>query len=123
MKIEMKKLLWIPLAIAVFSCSDDPKPIQACNVDNVFDLPWLDQEISEMEDSEFGREYNFIAMGIYNSQTIFEFGNCCPTCNSVYPVKDCTGNTLGAIGQNGITYDQITERKIIWKSSTNSCAI
>lgn len=106
-----------------FSCSEDSDPIQTCNVDNVLNQPWLQELIAETEQFEIGREYTFISMGTYNSQTVFMLKNCCPFCNSVVPVYDCSGNTLGTIGSEGISADEITDSEVIWKSSNNSCNI
>jgi len=111
------------LGLLAFSCSDDPDPIKACDVDNVLDMPWLAERIEELESSEFSRTYSSISMGTYNSQTVFISGNCCPNCNSVITVSDCSGNNLGIIGQDDISADEITDRKVIWKSSENSCNI
>ena len=121
----MKKLIYLStfLGLFAFSCSDDPKPIQACNVDNVLEMPWLEEEITELEDSEFGREYVVISMAMYNSQPVFIVANCCPTCNSVVTVRDCGGNYLGWIGQDGISADEIKDRKVIWRSSENACNV
>lgn len=106
-----------------FSCSDDTDPIRACNVENVLDLSWLQELIAQTEKFEIGRDYTFISMGIYDSQTVFLLNNCCPLCNSIVPVYDCSGNTLGTIGSEGISADEITDLKVIWKSSNNSCNI
>lgn len=109
--------------LLAFSCSDDPDPIRACNVDNVLDLPWLQERAAEIESSGFGREFSYISMGTYDSQTVFVLGNCCAFCLSIFPVYDCSGNPLGPIGPEGIAWDEITDRKVIWKSSMNSCTI
>ncbi|GAB3219082.1 hypothetical protein GCM10027454_07910 [Algoriphagus aestuariicola] len=121
----MKKLLYSLsfLVLLTVSCSDDPDPIRACNVENAMDLVWLQELIVETEEFEIGRDYSFITMGIYDSQTVFVLQNCCPLCNSVYPVYDCSGNSLGVIGSAGVPFEEITDRKVIWKSSNNSCNI
>ena len=121
----MKNLffLFAFLGLVTFSCSDDPVPIQACNVDDVMDLPWLQELTAETEEFEIGMNYSYITMGTYDSQTVFVLQNCCPNCQSVFPVYDCSGNQLGLIGADGIVWDEISDRKVIWKSSMNSCNI
>lgn len=122
----MKKipLLLIFSCLLAFSCSDEDVSIQSCNVDNVLtDLPWLHQKIEESEQSDFSREYNFITIGTLDSKSVFVFQNCCPFCNSVYVVYDCRGNTLGIIGSDGLTMEAIADKRVIWKSSDNSCNI
>ena len=121
----MKKLIYafVFLGLLTFSCSDDSDPIRACNVDNVLDLPWLEELIAETEEFEIGRDYSFITMGTYQSQTVFVLQNCCPNCNSTFPVFDCSGNPLGSIGPEGVPFEEIANREVIWKSSNNSCNI
>lgn len=105
-----------------FSCSEDSEPIEACATDNVLeDLPWLVERIEELEKSDFGQEYSFISKGTYQSQTVFIFQNCCPNCNSVFTVQDCSGNSLGTFGTGGIQTSEVTDMTVIWKSSKNSC--
>lgn len=111
------------LGMLNFSCSDDNDPVKACNVDNVLELPWLQELIAETEEFEIGRDYAYITMGTYDSQTVFVSQNCCPLCNSIVVVYDCSGNTIGKIGYEGISADEITDREVIWKSSNNSCNI
>lgn len=122
----MKKipLLLIFSCLLAFSCSDEDVSIQSCNVDNVLtDLPWLHQKIEESEQSDFSREYNFITIGTLDSKTVFMLRNCCPFCLSTVPVYDCNGNVLGAIGMDDLSGEEITDERVIWKSSGNSCNI
>jgi hypothetical protein len=121
----MKKLIYLSafLGMLTFSCSDDSDPIRACNVDNVLDMPWMQELIAETEEFEVGRDYTYITMGIYDSQTVFVLNNCCPLCNSIIPVYDCSGSTLGTVGSEGISADEISDMEVIWKSSNNSCSI
>lgn len=121
----MKNLiyLFLFLGLLTFSCSEDPDPVKACQVDNVLELPWLQELIAETEKFEIGRDFTYITMGTYDSQTVFVLRNCCPLCNSVSPVFDCSGNPLGVIGSDGIVFDEISDREVIWKSSNNSCEI
>lgn len=120
----MKKapLLLLFFLIILASCSEDPQPLQACNTDNVLvDLPWLAELVTELNKSDFGRKYSYISTGIYMGQTIFSLQNCCPFCNSVTPIYDCSGNNLGFLGSQGIESDEITNWKVIWKSTESTC--
>ncbi|MBN7813167.1 hypothetical protein J0A68_19585 [Algoriphagus sp. H41] len=121
----MKKLLYVFafLGLLTFSCSDDSDPIRACGMDNVLEMPWIQQQIAETESTELGRDYWYISTGTYHSQTVFLLQNCCPMCNTIVPIFDCGGNTLGTLGSSGISLDDISDRKVIWKSSNNSCNI
>ena len=110
------------LGMLNFSCSDDSDPIRACEVGNVLELPWVQERIAEIESTEFGREYSYISMGTYKSQTVFVLGNCCSFCNTVVPILDCDGNTLVTLG-SGIDFNEIIDRKMVWKSSANLCNV
>ena len=110
------------VGLLAFSCSDDSDPIRACNVDNVLELPWLQERIAEIESTQFGREYSYISMGTYESPIVFVLGNCCSFCNTVVPILDCGGNALGTLG-SGIDFNEIMDRKVIWKSSANLCNV
>lgn len=118
----MKKLLFVLLAVIVFSCSDDQDP--SCNVDNVVtDLPWLADLLSEEENHFIGQSYSILYTGTYKSKTVFLIGNCCPNCLMLPPsVYDCKGKVLGSLG-DGIEWEDIKDQKVIWKSSNNSCNI
>lgn len=120
----MKKAtyLFLILAIGFSACSDDSEPLQACKTDNVLvDLPWLAELIEEQEQSFIGQNYSFISTGKYKLKTVFILQNCCPNCNSVSPVYDCSGEKLGFLGSNDIEIDKVQKYEVIWKSSENSC--
>ncbi len=121
----MKKLLYSLSFLVLFtvSCPDDSDPVRACDVDNVLDLPWMQELIAETEEFETGRDFSYITMGSYGSQTVFVLQNCCPLCNSIALIYDCSGKVIGPIGSSGISLDDISNRKVIWKSSNNSCDI
>ena len=122
----MNKLIYLFafLGLLAFSCSDDTDPVKACNVDNVLDMPWMQELIAETEEFEIGRDYAYITMGTYDSQTVFVPQNCCPNCNMSPPlVYDCSGEVLGQLRTDGIEWEEITDSEVIWKSSNNSCNI
>ena len=110
--------------LLAFSCTDDLDPVVGCDMDNVFDLPWLAERIEGLEDSDIGRNYSYLHSGQYDSQTVFVFGSCCPYCSMAPPsLYDCSGNELGRLGTGGIEWGDIKDLKVIWKSSDNSCNI
>lgn len=116
--------LFALLVCLSFSCSEDPKPIEACATDNVLeDLPWLVEKIEEFEQSTFGQEYSYISKGTYQSQAVFIFQNCCPFCNTVFTVYDCSGNFMDTLGSGGISPSEITGMAVIWKSADSSCGV
>lgn len=118
------------LGLLAFSCSDDPDPIKACDVDNVLDMPWMAELIEVEEQHEIGQSYSYLMTGKYKSaamsapQPVFFFMNCCPNCLMVPPVVyDCGGGELGRMGSEGILLEEIKDQEVIWKSSKNSCTI
>ena len=123
----MKKaiLLFLMFSLVFSSCSeDDLDPIQACDTENALvDLPWLAELIEEQEQSEIGKKFSYISTGVYQGQTVFSLQNCCPFCNSVYTISDCKGNNLGFLGAGGIDPSSITNWRVIWKSSENTCIL
>ena len=116
------------LALLAFSCSDDVDP--SCGVEDAIDMPWLAKLIEEEEKHFTGQNYSFLYTGIYRPSTmigqrrVFMFGNCCPGCLMSPPtIYDCSGETLGQLGTDGIEWEEITDSEVIWKSSNNSCSI
>jgi hypothetical protein len=117
----MKKLIYLSafLGLLAFSCSDDSKPIRACNVDDVLELPWLRDRIEMYEAGD-----HTITMGTYNSQTVFVAITCCAVCNMAPPaVYDCNGGVIGTIGYDNIQLEEITDKKIVWRSADDSCGM
>ncbi|GAA0881336.1 hypothetical protein GCM10009119_43060 [Algoriphagus jejuensis] len=111
--------LIVLLTLVTFSCSDDSDPIQACNVDNVLDLPWLQEKIEMYQVGD-----HTITMGTYDSQTVFVATTCCALCNmTAPPVFDCSGNLIGKIGYDGIMLEEIADKEIVWKSEDKSCGM
>lgn len=124
--MTMKKAAFLILVFVIgfSSCSEDEvEPFQVCDTQNVLvDLPWLTELIEEQEQFTIGQNYSFIATGKFNQKRVFVLQNCCPLCNSIYPVYDCSGAVLGVIGSEGIEFEKIENYEVIWKSSKNSCS-
>lgn len=115
----MKKLFYLLtlFAFAVFSCSDDSYP--GCDVRDVSNLPWLQELIEARQEGD-----HTITMGTYNSQTVFVATTCCAVCNMLPPpVYDCSGNVIGTIGYDAIMLDEITDKKVVWKSADDTCGM
>ncbi len=109
------------LGMLTFSCTDDLDPVAGCDVDNVFDIPWLAERIKGLEETEIGKKYAYLYSGQYGSETVFIFNSCCPYCNMMPPmVYDCSGKELGRMDSIG---EDIQNQKVIWKSSNNSCSL
>lgn len=87
-------LLTLFLLIIILSCKkEDTAVVNPCSVTNpAQDLPWLRDRVASItqEDSS----YQYIQQAEYNGQTVFYFGNCCPSCNTVAPVLDCQGELI-----------------------------
>lgn len=114
------------LGCLAFSCSDDPDP--ACSGDNALAMPWLTDLIEVEEQHEIGQSYSYLMTGMYKSaamsvpQPIFFFMNCCPACLMAPPViYDCGGNELGRMVSEGILWEEIQDKEVIWRSSNNCC--
>jgi hypothetical protein len=117
----MKKSIYVLAFIGflAFSCSEDQDPIKACNVDNVMDLPWLQEKIEQYQAGD-----NTVTIGKYQSQTVFVVTTCCAVCNMFPPpVFDCAGAVIGTIGYEQISLDDITDRKVVWRSEDTSCGM
>jgi len=107
------------LGMLTFSCSDDSDPAKACKVDSIQDMPWLQELIESYQVGD-----HTITMGKYDSQTVFVATTCCALCNmTAPPVFDCSGNFVGKIGYDGIMLEEITDKKVVWKSEDNSCGM
>jgi hypothetical protein len=103
--------------IVLISCKED-KLDMVCNVsDPVNDLPWLKAKAAEI-DAEPISEYFFLEQAEYNGAYIFTISNCCELCYTIPFVYDCQGNSLDAS-----VLASATNRKVIWKSSDNICAL
>lgn len=104
------------------SCREETDPKRACSVDNpVEDLAWLASQIQEWESTNW-REYAFVTQAKYENETVFIFGNCCPMCNTVIPVYNCSGERIGIINYD-IDEHILKNEVLIWKSEFSTCTI
>jgi len=81
-------------------------------------------EQQEIDNTEWA-QYAYIVQATYKSNTIFIFGNCCPLCNIIVPVKNCLGETIGTMGygEDHVEYDQLQNKTTIWKSKNSLCEL
>lgn len=111
------------LGMIFFSCQKDELPVLVCGVeDPVEDLDWLNEQIRELEGSDFGA-FQYFTQAKSGNQDIFILKNCCSNCNSVYPIYDCQGNELGSVGDSRFPMSAISDEKVIWKSSNSLCNV
>jgi len=117
----MKNYLFLLIVLLTLSCKEKVKPSSICDVGNpTQDLPWLKAEIQSREqDHGDVAKYFFIEQGEYNNQTVFLYDNCCPMCNTIITVYDCSGIKLFDLSP-GI---EIKNIKTIWKPEGNPCQV
>ena len=124
--MKSTNLIVVIVLALFFSCnSDDDIGHNNCAVDNpVEDLDWLKAKIAELEASDSSTaKYRYISQAEYNNRTVFILGNCCPICNTVLPVYDCEGASLGIIGTRDQDIDEsiMDDDIIIWSPSDFTC--
>ena len=119
MKNYSKIILAIITIIFLFSCdNDDANNSFACNVKNPAEnLPWLKTKIESFEEFPTIYEYMYVQQGTYAGQIVFMVGNCCPFCDSYFPVYNCEGEEL-----KGLNFQDISELKTIWKPLGSECS-
>ncbi len=110
----------------VLSCSDDDdnSASAACGVARpAEDLTWLREEIEKrVQSTSEDNKYCYIEQAIWNEQEVFIYFDCNPFVNKVFPVFDCEGVSLGAIGID-ISADDIEESCVIWLPDDFACLI
>lgn len=99
--------------------------VSACNVENpIEDLEWLRGQITELKklNSDL-TQYFFIEQAEYQNETIFISNNCCPFCNTIVPMYNCSGDNIGLFGDENFNSSTISNRAIIFRSSDFGCEI
>jgi len=126
---EVYKILIVCFLFLSCNNSDDNRNDNIksfCSTENpTEDLIWLKSEIEEREqNSNQFSKYLYIMQSIYNEETIIIYGDCCPTCNSVYTVYNCNGEFIGIIGNRSEDFptEVLSEGQIIWKTEDYVCA-
>jgi hypothetical protein len=113
-KRYMKTRIIICLAIIwlAVSCREEADPKRACSVEN---------PVQEWENSAWG-EFAYVAQATYRNQTVFIYGNCCATCNTIIPVYNCSGEQIGIV-HGTIDASIMDDDVLIWKSTRSTCAL
>lgn len=125
----MKSTL-LPIIIFFFLClsCDNSDNINGnlCSVENAIeDLDWLKSKIAEYkENSSDTQKYFYVTRAAYENMTVIIFPNCCPLCNTVTLVYNCSGELLGIVGSREEDIDEgILDRDIIiWKPDDFACS-
>lgn len=96
---------------------------KTCDIINpTKNLDWLKEKISELEQTHlFKSEKIYILQATYNNTTVFLEGNCCAVCNTVVPIYNCEGESIGTLGQHDFNSNTITNSHIIWISQNTVC--
>lgn len=115
----MKKYI---LLLLLISCTEEITLENSCNVGNpVSDLSWISTQIQELEqNSNTTSQYFYLTQAMFNNETVFVFGNCCPLCNSISIVQSCSGQRIGVLGMD-IDMNELNKAKIIWKHPDSTC--
>ncbi len=123
MKFTSTLILMALCALLLFTCKEDdnPNPKNACSVeDPVHDLPWLAAKVEEMQNSSLA-EYWYVTQAQYGTETVFIYGNCCPFCNTMTPVFNCSGEQLGIVGDGTFEMDSFKDEAVIWAPDDSHC--
>ena len=122
-KIKLNPLLLFICSglIVVFSCKKEILIDNTCGVQNpVKDLEWMRDDIKLIEQlSPDISQYITISIAKYNGESVFFSMYCDPTFETVYPVRNCSGITIGYWGE--INPDDLKDQQVIWKSKYCVC--
>jgi hypothetical protein len=107
----------------VFSCEKNGLGDNTCDVKNPLkDLAWMRNDIAFIEQlSPEESQYITISMATYNGETVFFSIYCDPEVDQVFPVRNCSGKTIGYWGE--ISPDDLKDQQVIWKSDNCICVI
>jgi len=116
-------LLCICCILTFGSCAEDEMgQFNTCQVHNpAEELGWLRASIAELENNKDEiYPFRYILQAVYNQQTVFIFGNCCPYCNTNAPVFDCEGKFLFNRYDEDRA-DRLTNENVIWQAQNCEC--
>ncbi len=120
----MKPHFLLLLSFLVLSCSnDDGLPvIAACGVANpIEDLDWLETRVQELRDNvNEESQFFFVSQATFNNETVFIFDNCCPFCNTVSPVFNCSGELLGVLNDE-VPEAELSNSQVVYRPNDFSC--
>jgi hypothetical protein len=120
-RINPYLLLFFSGLILVFSCEKDKTIENTCNVKNpTTDLAWMVNDIKFIEQlNPEESQYISITMAKYNDASVFFSIYCDPTIDAVFPVRNCSGETIGYWGE--IPQDELKDQQVIWRSANCIC--
>lgn len=121
--MKLRNIVPIFCLLVSLSCGGDPDPGAVCSLEDPHEeLAWLHAEIEAMTSSDMS-EYLYVTRAKYGVKTVFIFLNCCPNCNYVPRVYDCSGKHLGNIGtgQDAINQQILEHDVVIWKPVNSAC--
>lgn len=116
-------LIGITTVMLLTKCNEEDEQmfriITDCNQGE--DISWFEKEVENQ--GELYNKYFYVSQAIYEGEIVFLFENCCPFCNTITPVKNCSGVTLGLLGisDEDIKYEELSNIKIVWKAPENEC--
>jgi hypothetical protein len=104
-----------------FSCEKDKGIANTCNVKNpTTDLEWMVNDIKFIEQLKPEEsQYISISMATYNGESVFYSIYCDPTIDAVFPVRNCSGATIGYWGE--IPQEDLKDQQVIWRSANCVC--
>jgi hypothetical protein len=107
--------------ILIFSCEKDKTIANTCNVKNpTTDLQWMVNDIKFIEQLKPEEsQYISISMATYNGESVFFSIYCDPTIDAVFPVRNCSGKTIGYWGE--IPQEELKDQQVIWRSANCVC--
>ncbi|HEU5290312.1 MAG TPA: hypothetical protein VFU05_06695 [Cyclobacteriaceae bacterium] len=106
------------ITLGYTSCEDTSKS-STCDVANpAEDLSWLKTMIESWEANSTIYTYQYVLQGTYLGQTVFIAANCCPFCDSYFPIFNCEGE-----GLEGVIFQDIKNLKTIWKPDDSQCTL
>jgi hypothetical protein len=135
----MKKYLMISAILLLFFACEEPN-INNCIVEKPLEeLVWLNSEISQIEADTLMSAYWYISTALYQGNTVFVLQDCCPVCNTVHLVFNCSGEPIGYIrydqyrdakpiklGEDTLApiySDNLTNKSILWKPDNFMCTL
>ena len=121
----MKRFLLLPILFCLVSCGDDDNSmlLGACGVENpIEDLDFLRLEVERRnDDTSEDAVFCFIEQAEIDGQTIFLYNDCNPRINKAVPIFDCSGASIGNLGDENFDSDAITNRTIIFSPPDFAC--
>ena len=111
------------------ACEEDPSSINICDAENPSEnLEWLagvieDYQQFAMDDPALA-QYFYISQAQYQGATVIIIANCCPFCDSVFPVFNCQGDRIGRLGcrEQDVDFNILETDEIIWSPDNFSCS-